>query len=316
MFFFLRLLISLGSEEIAIYSLMSLLYVITNNMILFYIFRICSLQFRKNNISFELTRYIVSYIAGFVTFALFYSITSVLGGFESQLWKTKNLLSFSIEILAFNTFLMLVHNFVMIKLDQNNKELEITNLKLKNSEASNLRLRQQIQPHFLFNSLNTIKVLYKDDPAAAEEYLVQLSEFLRSSIKIDSSGISNVEKEIEIFENYLNMQKIRFSEAIQWNINIEKNDVIYMTLPSFSLQPLAVNAIKHNIFSPSSPLQISIYTENNFLIIQNNISKKKYDSNTIGTGLFNLSERYEMMSGHKMQIEETLEYFMVKFKLN
>ncbi|MFT3919915.1 sensor histidine kinase [Cloacibacterium sp.] len=188
-------------------------------------------------------------------------------------------------------------------------------LKIKSAEAVNLLLKQQMHPHFLFNSLHTIKILYKDNPELGEEYLVYLADFLRTTITETHSVTATVDEEINLLENYLKMQKMRFDNALQWEIINDEIDLTRIVLPALSLQPLAENAIKHNYFSQKNPLLIIIEIKNGFLKISNNISKKKYADYSVGTGLMNISERYYMWCGEDLEILDDGNFFIVNLKL-
>jgi LytS/YehU family sensor histidine kinase len=202
-----------------------------------------------------------------------------------------------------------------VNIDRNTTKLENANLKTKSAEAANLLLKQQIQPHFLFNSLSTLKVLYKQDISLGENYLVLLADFMRTSISESHSISATLQEELKTLENYLNMQKMRFGEALQWNIFIEDEDFLHKQIPAFSLQPLAENAIKHNQFSVKNPLLIKVEQRDNTLVIANSINKKTYLDDSIGTGLNNISERYYIWSGIELEIEDSGREFLVRFQL-
>lgn len=109
----------------------------------------------------------------------------------------------------------------------------------------------------------------------AENYLFQLSDFLRISISFSNKKTASLGLEIEFMETYLKMQTIRFGDALQWNIQVKRNQCNRYLLPVFSLQPLAENAIKHNRFSTNNPLVINVIQENDDLLVSNEISSKK-----------------------------------------
>ncbi len=117
-------------------------------------------------------------------------------------------------------------------------ELELSMLKTANAEAMNLVLKQQIQPHFLFNALNTLKALYHKDAQTADTYMVHMADFLRASISHDSSNISSLEDEIKLLSDYLEMQRISFGTALVCTISLPEETLKNFSLPSFSLQPL------------------------------------------------------------------------------
>jgi len=178
-----------------------------------------------------------------------------------------------------------------------------------------LMMRQQIQPHFLFNALATLKTLIRKDPDMAQSYLVQLSDFLRITIASVKNGeLASIDQEIKLCEDYLNMQKIRFGEALHYQVNISA-DIRMKQLPIFSIQPLVDNVLKHNAFTVADPVRISVEEREGWISVRNNknIKHQKVDSN--GSGLRNLIERYKYLFVQGVEIEESEGFFEVRIKI-
>lgn len=205
--------------------------------------------------------------------------------------------------------------FVMTQYVKVQIELENSRLAKAKSEAANQLLRQQIQPHFLFNALSTLKALIRKDSEMAETYLLRLSDFLRVSVSTNQQGLSSLKQEVKLCEDYLEMQKMRFKDALVYEIKLSTDLLEIGVLPLFSLQPLVDNAVKHNQFTRESPLIIMIYQENNWIVVRNKRSKKNYVVASTGSGLSNLSERYKLLSEEDIKIEETKDVFLVKIKI-
>lgn len=208
----------------------------------------------------------------------------------------------------------LVHNSILLYHLKTVTENEMSVLRSANAEASNQLLRQQIRPHFLFNALSVLKSLIRTDPKVAETYLLRLSDFLRISFSPKKKDLASIKEEIKLCLDYLEMQKIRFGEALEFTIHIPESYLNY-DLPFFSLQILAENAIKHNILTEENPLHIHIYTDDQMLVIANNLQPKPSVEDSNGHGLHNLSERYYLLSGHKLKIHQDERTFSVSFKL-
>jgi two-component system LytT family sensor kinase len=155
-------------------------------------------------------------------------------------------------------------------------EEENSRLRMFNLEAKHSQLKQQLHPHFLFNSLSTLRSLIKRSPQQAEAYLEKLSELLRFSINSDSQALIGLKEELELTETYLNMQKVRFGNALDFTIGIPQEMRSASKLPVYSVQLLVENAIKHNILTTSQPLKIVIKPgkENNTISIENNSQPK------------------------------------------
>ncbi len=214
-----------------------------------------------------------------------------------------------------NTYILVLQHYVMIQEDRYKIDLENSNLRAVNFEAANQLLKQQIQPHFLFNALNVLKSLYKTNSLEGEKYLIYLSNFLRASLSNNSNKVVRVKEEIELCTNYINMQKIRFGESIQYSILISDKALNNEYLPSFSLQPLIENAIKHNELTEEIPLVIHIVQEGEWIKVSNSLKIKSISTESTGVGLSNLSERYKLLTGEDIIIEEDGNTFSVKIKL-
>ena len=194
-------------------------------------------------------------------------------------------------------------------------DLENAQLKVKNAEAMYQQLKQQIHPHFLFNSLNVLKTLIKKNPDLAEDYLIKLSDFLRISILSKDLNIVRIADEISMCINYLEMQKVRFGEALKYEIRLSQDTIKTKNLPIFALQTLIENAIKHNSLTDISPLLIKIFEEEDLLVVTNNIQLKLSNEVSTGMGLANLGERYKILSGDELIIRINKEIFTVKIKM-
>lgn len=216
---------------------------------------------------------------------------------------------------SLNVVVIIIQNLILLREKQVVIELENAQLKIKNVEATNQQLKQQIHPHFLFNSLNTLKLLIKKKPAIAEEYLIKLSDFLRSSLAFNNNNKVKVGEELKLCLDYLEMQKMRFNEALQYTVDIPDNRIQTGFLPAFSLQLLAENAIKHNAATNELPLRITITYLEKRIIVLNNIQKKHIAEHTSGIGLINLSERYKILSGDELIIHSTEQLFSVSIKV-
>ncbi|MBI5217621.1 MAG: histidine kinase [Bacteroidia bacterium] len=214
-----------------------------------------------------------------------------------------------------NTIVLIIQDLILLREKKAMIEFEYAQLKIKNIEATNQQLKQQIHPHFLFNSLNTLKTLIRKHPDKAEDYLIKLSDFLRASISSDAPNTVKLSDEIKLCLDYLEMQKMRFGEALQYSINIPEEIQNSGLVPVFSLLPLLENAIKHNILTSEMPLLIKTGYENGRIITTNNIQPKLTTESTTGLGLENLSERYKILSGDEIIITKTNKIFSVSIKI-
>jgi len=167
-----------------------------------------------------------------------------------------------------------------------------------NFESQYKFLEDQIKPHFLFNSLNTLSSLIHADPDKAELFVEEMSSVYRYLLKKNQRELTALQEELAFIESYVLMLKTRFDEALLINIRISEKHLEYL-LPPFVLQLLVENAVKHNIATPARPLHIDIYTdEENNLHIENNLQKKDTSGYSEKTGLLNLTERYRLLNRH------------------
>jgi len=217
-------------------------------------------------------------------------------------------------IISINTVVLIIQELVMLNEKKTRIETENFQLKIKNMEAANLKLKQQLQPHFLFNSLNVLKTLIRKQPDNAETYLKRLSDFLRASVSFDSANTVKFEDELKLSMDYIEMQKIRFKNAIHYEIDIPQS-VHEGFLPLFSIQLLLENAIKHNAFTKDSPLFIKVSYRDGWIKVSNNIQQKTAMEPSSGMGLTNLSERYRILSGDEIIIESNNSEFSVSIKI-
>lgn len=264
---------------------------------------------------------IVSFVSAILIVWGFHYIERFFGVLDYRLHSfliqnpVRNFTFISVQGSLLNVVVLLWLYFLMSEHAKVHHKLERSRLERAREEAINLMMRQQIQPHFLFNALATLKTLIRKDPDMAQSYLVQLSDFLRITIASVKNGeLATVDQEIKLCEDYLTMQKIRFGEALHYQVNIS-TDIRMKQLPIFSIQPLVDNVLKHNSFTVEAPVQIDVEECDGWISVRNNknIKHQKVDSN--GSGLRNLIERYKYLFVQGVEIEESDAFFEVRIKI-
>ena len=193
-------------------------------------------------------------------------------------------------------------------------QLNIQKLEKETANARFEALKANIKPHFLFNSLNTLSSLISINPGLAEEYSSGLSDVYRYILKSNDEILICIQEEIEFLKTYLNLQKIRFGENLNYDIKIQQ-EMKNKLIPSLSLQLIVENAIKHNIIDHSNKLEITIKTENNRLVITNNYQPKQSKSKSSGFGLKNITERYSYFTDEKLSFGKIDKEYVVKIPL-
>jgi two-component system, LytTR family, sensor kinase len=186
-------------------------------------------------------------------------------------------------------------------------------LREENLVFQNETLKNQVNPHFLFNSLNTLSSLVGTQPEIAERFISKLSSIYRYIIENSPKDKVALADELAFIKDYFDLHKIRDEEKIELIINITDADQ-FEILP-VSLQVLIENAIKHNKATREEPLKISIYIEEQHIVVKNNLQKMATGIRSTGIGLKNLAKRAKLITGRHLVIEETSSYFLVKVPL-
>lgn len=171
-------------------------------------------------------------------------------------------------------------------------------------------LKNQVNPHFLFNSLNALTNLVYQDPDLAAKFIKQLSDVYRYVLDTRDREVVSLNEELGFLSSYLFLQQIRFGDKLK--VDQQLTYVNSMVAP-LALQMLLENAIKHNVVSEEDPLTIRFYAENDFIIVENNILKKSVRlEDSPGVGLDNIRKRYAFLSSIPVTVVETEKSFAVK----
>jgi hypothetical protein len=174
-------------------------------------------------------------------------------------------------------------------------------------------LKDQLNPHFLFNSLNVLSGLVYEDADRSAAFIQKLSKIYRYVLEVQKEELVEVEKEISFAKNYLELQKIRFEESLQFSLEIENQNGF---IPPLSLQLLLENAIKHNIVSQSEPLFIQIFRKEDDLWVSNTFQPKTSQTEpSTGVGLNNIKMRYQLLSERNLEVLQTEDEFLVKLPI-
>ena len=174
-------------------------------------------------------------------------------------------------------------------------------------------LKNQVNPHFLFNSLNTLTTLVHKDPDMAVKLLIQLSDSYRYLLEQKDRKIVEWVTEKQFVKNWLSLQQMRFGSNIQVQIETVENDDFYVV--PLVVQMIVENAIKHNIITADKPLQISIYTQDNYLIVRNNLQIKSSIIKKGNVGLANINMQYELLAGREIVVLKEDGFFTVKLPM-
>ena len=198
-----------------------------------------------------------------------------------------------------------------------NQEMLLENEQLKNEnlKARYTMLVGQINPHFLFNSLNSLAMLVREQKTeSALTYIDQLSYTFRYILQNERNTMISLASELEFLNAYKYLLEIRYADKLFFDISVAE-ECRTMLLPALSIQPLIENAVKHNTISRTSPLHISITAENGTLIVANPIRPKIDPEPGTGIGLSNLSSRWHLLTGQNIEITNDGTTFTVRLPL-
>ncbi len=185
----------------------------------------------------------------------------------------------------------------------------------KTESAKFETLKTQIDPHFLFNSLNVLTSLIAENPTKAEKFTTKLSKVYRYVLEQRNKELVPISEELDFAKTYIDLLQMRFEDAIEFEISEELHQMELKIVP-LSLQLLLENAVKHNVVSVSEPLKIKIYKKNAFLIVENNKNLKQIlEQKSTKVGLQNIADRYGLISKKQVKINNNNEVFSVELPL-
>ncbi len=190
--------------------------------------------------------------------------------------------------------------------------LENEQLKSAYTTAELELLKEQLNPHFLFNSLSSLSGVVREDPVLAQQYIKHLSSVFRYTLVKPVNSLVTVDEEITMVKSFAQLLKLRFENAFELKIEVDDKYLRYK-LPHLSLQPLLENAAKHNAATAKVPLTVTISIDGDLLSVSNNLNPVAADGT--GTGLANLNQRYKILMQQNIDIEQTHDSFTVKLPL-
>ncbi len=191
------------------------------------------------------------------------------------------------------------------------KEVVEQKLIAKSANAQFESLKNQLDPHFLFNSLNVLSSLIDENPAQAQKFTASMSKIYRYVLEQKDKELVTVEDEIEFAKTYCDLLKTRFEDSVDFIFDVKKEDYRRYVVP-LSLQLLLENCIKHNFATSSKPLVIKIFSDNDTLCIENNLQAREQMKESAGIGLANIVQRYALLTKKNVFIEKSEDYFKVK----
>jgi sensor histidine kinase YesM len=259
-----------------------------------------------------------------IILSLFFSniiYSGIVSALMLYLWKTYSaenypdwgpIINTSLIIIIAATFITNIYEIIFLNNEREFNLSRVEQLNVAKAQAELEALKNQIDPHFIFNSLNTLSYLIMKEPQNAKLFNDTLAKVYRYILSNKDKDLVLLKEEIEFISNYFYLLKIRFREAINMEIEINDLSADDFLIPPISLQALVENAIKHNDFNDRSPLTINVSVSSNFIIVKNAIQPKAHVQPSSKTGLVNLGNRYRLITNRHVVIESSFNIFSVK----
>ena len=258
---------------------------------------------------------LIGYVIGFISNGSYKLGDSYIFN-KKKMWE--NISFFNPELVVGLTFIYLflyVLNLFYEK-DKEMREQQLKNdiLEKDNIKAQFLNLKSQIEPHFLFNCLSVLEGIIHKDVNLASKFIVKLSNSLRYIIEENKFNLVSLERELFIIKDYFFLIKTRFRDSINLKIDLNIKSSNFYIAP-LTIQLLIENAIKHNKFSVINPLHIEVKTNQDYIIIKNNLNKKLQTEPSPKEGIRNIESRYQLITDKKLEIVNNGKEFIVKLPL-
>jgi len=241
-----------------------------------------------------------------------------------HVWKTFSretypdnspILNTTLLIIIAACFITNIYEIIFLNQEREYNRSRVEQLNIAKAQAELEALKSQIDPHFIFNSLNTLSFLITRDPQNARLYNDTLAKVYRYILSNKEKDLVLLREEVEFISNYLYLLKIRFGDALSMIIEITDLSSEDFLIPPISLQALVENAIKHNEFNDKIPLVINVSISSNYVIVRNVINPRSYAAPTSRIGLGNLDNRYKLITKRNIIIENNFKSFTVKLPI-
>jgi two-component system LytT family sensor kinase len=267
---------------------------------------------KKSPWEFHPVRHLVLEILLITVYTVIYSTVIHLIEVRFELVEHENLFFDAFVTLLITYLITAIHELVYFYRQWKYHFSKSVRLEKDNIQARYETLRTQINPHFLFNSLNSLTNLVEDNEKAVE-YIGNLSEFFRYMLGSGDKELVLVREEVQLLERYVSLQKSRFTTNLSVEVEVPEKFYHY-AIPPLVLQMLVENAIKHNVISREKPLKVTVRAQGESITVGNNLQRKPGVQST-GQGLKNIAGRYRLFTTREMQVSETSSIFRVSVPL-
>jgi len=244
----------------------------------------------------------------------FVTLVVILGNPIESFTNDASASSYYIFGLIITLFVSLIFHAIFFYKALTEKKVNEQQIVAKTETAKYESLKSQIDPHFLFNSLNVLTSLIGENPKQAEKFTTKLSKVYRYVLEQKSKDLIELDEELHFAKAYMELLTMRFEDAVTFEIPEKASNSELKILP-LSLQLLLENTIKHNVVSVENPLKVTITEEDGYLVVSNNFNPKTILEKGTKVGLKNIEERYQLITLKKVEVEKTTTQFTVKLPL-
>ncbi len=258
-----------------------------------------------------ITGFLISFMATMLVIFLIRVTDEVLikGTAFTEFIGNEKASNYLVSIIIFFFISLGIHAFYFYKAYQENKVKE-QKIIAGTASAKFESLKNQIDPHFLFNSLNVLSSLIEENPDNAQKFTTSLSKIYRYVLEQKDKELVSLEEELSFAKTYMNLLKMRFENSLFYEMPTEILNPDAKVVP-LSLQLLLENTVKHNVVSEKRPLTIRIKIEGGYLVVENELQRKEILDSRRGVGLQNIINRYAIITNRKVMIDESAESFRV-----
>ncbi len=281
------------------------------------VFRFLDKVFLNNRFSAQrlVIGFVLSFIVSVATIFLLRVFEDVVVNQESSanFWSRENAQNYMFAIIITFFITLSLYAFYFYKAYQETR-LKEQKIIAGTASAKFESLKNQIDPHFLFNSLNVLSSLIEENPENAQRFTTSLSKVYRYVLEQKNKDVVSVAEELAFAKVYLDLLKMRYENSLSYELPENIGESTMMVVP-LSLQLLLENAVKHNIVSDQKPLHLIISIDGNELVVQNDLQKKEVLGSGVGVGLHNIVDRYAIITNRKIQVMENEKTFVVRLPM-
>jgi sensor histidine kinase YesM len=304
-------------EKVWIYLIYYFIYSVPLTLLNAYYFNF--LNTKVNWQKYQKYRIVIGFIGSvFLTIVCIFFIrlfigTVIEGYTVSEFIKTERLINYVLALILTLIFSLIFHAIYFYKELQKNKVKE-QQVIAGTASAKFDALKNQLDPHFLFNSLNVLTSLIEENPESATQFTTALSKVYRYVLEQKNKDLVTVDEELDFARTYMQLLKMRFEDSIIFEIPDNASNPESKVVP-LSLQLLLENAVKHNMVTSTKPLHIKIYENNSQLVVENNVQAKQIIKRGSGVGLSNIKQRYALLTKKEVFINEQSGIFKVSIPM-